>query len=595
MSLVELRATGLAVVDGIRLVPGRGMTAITGETGAGKSLCIAALRLAVGGRAESDVIAPGDDVASVAAVFDEIPPAVHQALAAHGIAADEVLTLTRELRATGKGACRVNGSLVSQTTLAGIGHSLVEVTSQGESHRLLRPAYQRALLDSFAGEPVEEARVATTAAHQRWREAADALTAARAAAERDAGAVERSREVVADLDGLGLCPGEDRILSAERERLRRTAELTAAAAGVHQACSGQEEEGAGAADLLAAAIAAGQSVAGVDSDLAGLLVEAGELGERLRELGARARALRDGFAVDGDRLAAVEARLDALDRVRRRHGSIEKALEVLDEARQTVDTAADPDSEQRRLASELAQCEARLCGLAETLSRTRRSAAASLERAISTQLRRLRVPHARFRVVLSQQPDPAGIEVDGTRVACGPDGVDTVEFRLATAEGGLPLPLGGYASGGELSRVALALRAVAAVCDDCPTVVLDEVDIGLGGETAARVGEVLAAIAGRARQRQVLVITHRSEIAARATDHLLVSKRDLGGEVRVDVGSVAGKERVMEMARLMSGRATEAAMARARELLVEGGAAPPRSGVSSDRSRRVAARTIAAE
>jgi DNA repair protein RecN (Recombination protein N) len=173
--------------------------------------------------------------------------------------------------------------------------------------------------------------------------------------------------------------------------------------------------------------------------------------------------------------------------------------------------------------------------------------------------------------VLSRCQAPDGVEVDGARVACGPHGVDEVEFRLATARDGVPLPLSQGPSGGELSRLALALRAVVALADDSPTLVLDEVDIGLGGETAARVGEVLAAIG---ETRQVVVITHRAEIAARASGHLRVVKDEREGRPETTVAAVEGEERVGEIARLMSGRSTAAALARARELLEEGRARP---------------------
>jgi DNA repair protein RecN (Recombination protein N) len=201
------------------------------------------------------------------------------------------------------------------------------------------------------------------------------------------------------------------------------------------------------------------------------------------------------------------------------------------------------------------------------LSQHRVEAAARLERAVTQQLRRLRLPRARFRIVLGRIPDTAGVSLDDELVSCTTDGVDAVEFRFTASSDGVPLPLGEGVSGGELSRVALALRAVVALSDDCPTVVLDEVDNGLGGETAARVGESLASIGAT---RQLLVVTHRAEIAARAGHHVVLSRSEGATGAEAAAHLLSDEERPAEIARLMSGRVTAAAFARATELLAEG-------------------------
>jgi DNA repair protein RecN (Recombination protein N) len=574
MALVELRIADLAVLRSVSLVPGEGLTALTGETGSGKSLCVTGLRLALGGRVDGEVVARGRDRASVAAVFDAVPAGVRELCSAQGIAVEELLTLSREIPASGRGSCRVNGSLVSIATLREIGEQLVEITAQGESHRLLRAAWQRRLLDAMGGETVAAARRTTAAAVVEWRAAEEAERLAGALAAREHQQLERARELVDDLGPLHLAPGEDAALAAECARLRGAARLRAAADALGAACSGGEE--GSAADLVAAAVATGRPVAATtgDGELTALVDDGGELVSHLTELGRRARRLAAQCEVDDRRLAVVEERLDVLDRVRRRHGgSLETALSRLEEAAALVE-AAGGDSTPERLAAAAQASRSRAAEAAAALSRGRRTAAAALERAVTAELRRLRLPHARFRVGLHRTPDEAGVELDGVRVTCGAEGVDGVEFRLGANRDEVPLPLDEGVSGGELSRLGLALRAVVADADDCPTLVLDEVDTGLGGETAARVGEVLAAVA---RRRQVLVITHRPEIAAPAARHLVVAKRDRGGRVEAAVDAVEGEERAGEVARLMSGTPTEAALARARELLAygDGGAAMP--------------------
>lgn len=565
MALVELRVRGLAVLDSVRLTPGPGFTALTGETGSGKSLCISALRLALGGRVEGDLVRAGREAASVAAVFDDIPVAVRSRLETHGIADDELLTLVRELPRGGRGACRVNGALVSLATLRELGEELVEVTAQGESHRLLRPQRQRALVDAAGGTELAVARTAMAEAHLRRREADAALEDLRARLAGDAAALQRAREMVAELEPLALRPGEDEELATERRRLRHSESLAAAAEGMRAGCI----DDGGAADTVAAALATARGVEGVDAGI-DALVEAGvDLLERIRDLGGRARHLAASLDLDPSRLGQVEERLDVLDRVRRRHGSVEGALDELAAARLLVDAAEGDGGVVRRHEEASAGAAAVAAEMALRLSALRARAASRLEREVTAQLRCLRLPHARFRIILGRQSDAGGLEIDGERLACGPDGVDLVEMRLATTRDGVPIPLDGGVSGGELSRVALALRAVVAAADDCPTLVLDEVDTGLGGDTAARVGEVLAAVGSR---RQLVVVTHRAEIAARATTHLRVERHDLAGTASAEVDAVAGDTRAVEVARLLSGSPTAAALARAAELIAEGAA-----------------------
>ncbi len=568
MPLVELRIANLAVVRSARLELGpAGLVALTGETGAGKTVCIAGLRLVLGGRFDPELVRTGCEAASVAAVFDAVPDAVRARLDGLGVPDDDLLTLSRELPRGGRGACRVNGALVSAATLREIGEALVEVTGQGESHRLLRPARQRELLDAFGGPSLLGLRAETAAAVRAWREAEEALARATESAQADAAEVERAREVVAELGALDLRPGEDVELAAERLRLRHAVGLAAAAEALHAACHGSDDA-LGAADMLAAAAEEGRSLRALDPAVDGLVAEADDLVERLRDLAAGARRCADGFVVDEGRLASVEERLDLLDRVKRRHGgSIEAALDALARAEELCASADAGAGGLGRLQAAVAERRAAAAAVASRLSESRARAAARLEKEVTARLRQLRLPHGRLRVVLSRTPDPDGLELDGVRVACSAQGADDVDFRLATARDGVPLPLAQGPSGGELSRLALALRSVVALADDSPTLVLDEVDTGLGGETAARVGEVLAAIG---ETRQVVVITHRAEIAARAAGHLRVQKDEVDGRPQTSVAAVEGEERVAEIARLMSGRTTEAALARARELLEEG-------------------------
>ena len=556
--LLELRIRNFALIRDARLDCDPGFGALSGETGAGKSLCIAAVRWALGSRADGDAVGEGT---SVRAVFEPSPESV-VLLAGLGIPADELVTLTRDSGSSGRSTCRVNGALVSQATLRDLGEHLADVTAQGASHRMLQRSWQRRTLDDAGGDAVAEARTLMGEAYRRWRSAESALAGARAASRRTAAELAEAEATIAQLEPLRLHEGEEDDLGAERLRLRHAAGIARAATLLADTASADE---AGAADMLERALVEVDALSGVDPALADLGGETASLTAALRDLGVAARRLADRVEMDPARLEAIEERLDALARVRRRHGSIRSALSALDGARRLCEAArgsldiAALEGEARAALSEAATA-------ARRLSATRREAARSLERAVERQLAVLEMPDARFRVTLGVAADADGIDLGDGPVRCDAEGIDQVELRLAANHGGVPLPLDEGPSGGELSRLALALAA-AGGAEGQPLLVLDEVDTGIGGETAARVGDLLAAIG---RGRQVLAVTHRPEIAARADWHLLVSRGPAGGAASSEVGRVEAAERVAEVARMMSGRTTTAALTRAAELLEEG-------------------------
>jgi DNA repair protein RecN (Recombination protein N) len=559
VSLVEIRVHDLAVFADALAPLAPGFTALTGETGSGKSVCISALRLALGERVDGDPVRVGSDVARVSAVFDDIPPTVRERLRAIGIPADELTTLTRDISRTGRGSCRINGALVSQAVLREVGEGLAEVTLQGASHRLLQRGRQRDILDIAAanGDLRDEVRQAVT----EWRAAIAALAELRRRQAAGAAELDAAAQLVTDLGHLGLVVGEDDQLATERLRLRNAAALATASDDLRWAACGDDEH-PGAADQLALAVNASAALEGVDADLDALSTEANRLLEALRELGADARRHGDSVHLDEGRLALVEERLDVLAHVRRRHGSIEQALDALAAARELLGAG---EHGGRRLAAAEAVVAAALTRageLALRLSERRRLAARRLESDVEAALQLLELPHARLRVVLERRADVDGVDAGGAMVHCGPAGIDEVEFRLATNRGAALAPLDQGPSGGELSRLVLALAACVTEAGS-PLLVLDEVDTGIGGETAARVGDLLAATGAH---RQVVAVTHRAEIASRATGHLRVRKRDTATGTVAGLDSLEGEDRLAEIARLMSGRVTDAALARAVEL-----------------------------
>jgi len=564
VALRELRVSNLAVIEEARLSFDEGFSVLTGETGSGKSMCVNALRAALGGRLEPETVRTGAAAARVAAVFDNPSPRLRARRAELGIPDHDLITLSREVPVSGRATCRVDGALVSQAVLRELGDLCVDVTAQGASHRMLRRTWQRDVLDASAGQECATARAATADAVKAWRVAADAVAIAQRAANTGAAELQRARDLVEDLAPIGIRSGEESELQAERLRLRHAARIAGCSLSLAEASGGDDQS---AADRLAAAIGAGADLAAVDPALFTLLEEADALVDRLRELALDARRHAEEITVDEVRLTAIEERLDTLTRVIRRHGSLEAALGELDRATALV---ASVDGESGAIGSLETAADARRSDAARAaaaLSAIRTSAARRLERAVTTELRSLELPHARFRVVLTRSLDVDGVDTgDGTPVRCGHSGIDEVDFRLAPNRDSVPMPLDEGPSGGELGRLALALSAVVTE-EDAPVLVLDEVDTGIGGETAARVGDVLARIG---RGRQVIAITHRPEIAARAVAHVTITKRDRPGGPQATTAVVTDDERVREIARLMSGRTTEAALIRAAELLEEG-------------------------
>jgi DNA repair protein RecN (Recombination protein N) len=564
MALRELRINNIAVVADATLECSDGFTVLTGETGAGKSVCINALRAALGGRMDSDMIRHGADSARVVAVFDEISDSLRARLAELSVPEHDLLTMSREVARGGRSACRINGGLVSQSALREAGETIIEVTSQGASQRLLRRQWQRDVLDAAGGGDSRQAREDVDTAVRAWRAAVASLDQAQRTAHAAAEEIQRARDRIADVGPLELRAGEEDELQSECTRLRHAARIAEAALGLAAAATGED---LGGADLLAEAAARAAPLGAVDQSLHLLEEEATDLVVRLRDLALDAKRHAEAVSLDEARLAMVEARLDVLARVTRRYGSVEQALAELERAGEIAGGADGGHDRIRRLETAAAAARLEAGRAAAVLRDVRVAAARRLERAVTSELRGLELPHARFRVVITRAPDPDGVDLgDGAPVRCGLSGAEEIEFRLASGRDTVPRPLDDGPSGGELSRLALALASVVTE-EAAPALVLDEVDTGIGGEAAARVGDVLAAI-GEARQ--VIAVTHRPEIAARAQSHVLVTKRELPGGPSATAGCVDGEDRVVEVARLMSGRTTRAALTRAAELLEEG-------------------------
>jgi len=542
--LKRLRVRDLALVAEAEVSLGPGLNLLTGETGSGKSLIVDALTLSLGARASTDQVRFGADRAVVESVFDiSALPVVVAAVEQMGFGGGAELSLQREVG--GRGAARVNGRLASPGQLRELGRLLVGIHGQHEHQALLDPQAQTQMLDADAG--ALELRAAVALAHQGWsaaRRRLDDLERLRARGLREQ---DHLRFQLEELRSAALRPGEDEELTAERGAARHAVRLGE--------LLGEALESLRADAGAAAAIGRVSQAAELDPRLDPVAIRLRGLEEELVEAAAELRRYTESLDSDPARLETLEARLAQLDGLKRKYGgSIESAIEERDRLALQLEQVEDLDSAVAAAESEVLAARAELERAAAELSRVRAEAAKTLAAAVEAELQGLLLAGATFSIELRRLDE------------IGPEGAEAAEMLFCANPGEPSLPLARVASGGELSRVMLAIKSAGAESDRLPVLVFDEVDAGIGGEAALQVGVRLRALG---RRRQVLVVTHLAQVACFADHHLLVEKA-AGAEGRNlvsvrELGSPA--ERAAELARMMSGGVTEKALARAHELL----------------------------
>jgi DNA repair protein RecN (Recombination protein N) len=570
--LAELRIRDLGVIDDARLEVSAGLNVLTGETGAGKTMVVDALALLLGGRADPGAVRSGRPAALVEGrLRTGDDHQVAAALATAGVTdEDGEIVVARQVLVEGRSRAQLQGRMATVAAVADVIRPLVEVHGQHEFQDLLRPVVQRDLLDRFAGDAALGPRADFAAGWRRLRavtrELDDLATRAR----------EREREIdllrhqLEEIDAAQVRVGESAELAAEAERLENAEALQQAAALAHQLLEGDED--AGAATALGAAARAVQGPGAHDRALGELAERAQALAAEVGDLASGLRSYAEAVLVDPARLEEVNQRMALLRGLERKYGDDEAA--VLAFAREAADRLAELEGGTLRseaLEAVAAELRRDLAATGAALTAARQEAAARLGEAIRVELADLAMPSAQVVVAVEQDPDDNGLEVGGRCLAATEDGLDRVDFRLAAHPGAPLRPLGRAASGGELSRVMLALRVVLAGVDRTPTLVFDEVDAGVGGRTAAAVGRRLAQLA---RRHQVLVVTHLPQIAAHADRHFTVEKRSAEGTTSTDVRLLDDAGRVGELSRMLAGmEGSGLAQAHAEELLAAATAA----------------------
>jgi len=575
--LAEIDITNFAIIEHLHLQLHRGFNVMTGETGAGKSIIIDAVGMLLGGRAQSEFVRANTDKARVEGTFalenaarESIFPILDEIGIEHE---DDSLIVMREIHLEGRNICRVNGRTVTLHTLERIGEFLIDIHGQSEHLSLLRVREHVDFLDRYGNLWEQRARVAAKVKALRAvrNEIKTLMMDARQVARR----VDRLTYVVEEISEANLQIGEEEALKQERELLGN-AELRANLADhAYRSLFGAGEDEKGAIDLLNEALQAVTGLEKYDASVKNSREEAESATAQADDLARSLRAYRDGVDHNPARLAQIDERMDLIFRLKRKYGdTIEEIIQYGENAAAELATISHSEERTKELQQQEAQLLKEIAALAGDLSRARRDAGERLAREIEAQLQDLGMAKAKFGAALERADDAEGPEVEGRRVAVDTTGIDRVEFLVSPNPGEPLKPLAKIASGGETSRLMLAMKSVLAVADNTPTLIFDEIDQGIGGRTGGIVGNKLWALTPSAQrtdrvpQHQVICITHLPQIAVFGDAHFKIRKEVVGERTVTLIQELDGNDRVEELA-IMLGTATATTRQNAEELLKE--------------------------
>ena len=549
--LSSLHIENIAVIEKAGIELGSGLNVLTGETGAGKSMVIDAINAALGERISRDAVRTGSEQALVTAVFTGISGKISSELENMGYPPDEdgALLIQRTISAEGKGSCRINGQPATVALLRTVGRMLVNIHGQHENQALLSPERHVDYLERLGG---------ILPLHDEFAEAYHNLCDIRRQLEQtkmDEGAkarrIDMLRFQIDEIESADLHPGEEEELRSQREFYRNSEKIAVSLNAARLRFTGDEDSG-GVLALLSDAVAQLQDAGRYVEDMAELGRRAESILYDLEECSEELRDYTTHLDFEPGELELVEERLDRIRRLTSKYGQDEEAvLAFLEQARQELDSIEMSDIKAAKLRKELEKSEDAANELAKRLSETRKKAAAEFEHSVGEQLTFLDMPGVRLSVSI----EPAEL---------GPGGIDRVEFLIAANQGEMPRPLAKIASGGELSRIMLAIKSVMADADDIDTLVFDEIDTGISGRAANKVGIKLRETS---RSRQVICVTHLAQIGAQAHNHFLIEKTVKNGRTYTDVTSLDNEGRERELARIIGGTISPATIEAAREML----------------------------
>lgn len=564
--LRELHIRNYALIERLDLEFASGFTVLTGETGAGKSIILDCLGLLLGQRALTEAIRTGAESATIEGGFD-VPenPELLAYLEEIGVdTSDGYLVISREITRSGRSKCRINGGLATVSMLADLARYLVELHGQHDNQQLLSPESHVDWLDRLGGVEVQSLREEVQSLYLELQSKTGQLEKLRRSERERVQRLDLLQFQIHEIEAAKLKPGEDEDLQERRSLLQNLDRLMNATKESYTNLVGDGER-LGARDLLGQSVAALESVSfdkGLQVSLEFLRTALFNVEEAVASL----REYMEELQVDPAELDEVEARLALIHQLQRKYGdSIEKILQYQEEIASEVEDLSHADVVATSLEREIAECEAKLSEAASKLSKKRRTLAAKLEKAVESELAQLNMSRAQFVVRFGEFDGGQSIQVDGRILGVRQSGIDNIEFLISANPGEEPKPLNKVASGGELSRIMLALKSILATVDTIPTLVFDEVDTGIGGKTALTVAEKLARLGC---VKQVLCVTHLPQVAAAGRQHLMVEKHVSDDErTRVEVVPLVGAQRIEELARMLGGRETEATLNHAKELV----------------------------
>ncbi len=544
----EIQVENLALIREASLTPARGLTVLTGETGAGKTALLSALKLLMGERADKSAVREGADALTVSGRFFGVN------VAEGNCAPDEdgEVVAIRRVTADGRSRVTLDGHMASVGELSQAIAPAIDLCGQHEHQRLMKPAEHLHMLDAWAGKDVAAALAAYQEAFAQAKDAEAELERVRAAGEASSARLDEARFTLRQIDAVDPQEGEYEEIAAELARSEHAESLATAADAAHTALSGD----GGALDALGSAISALEGAARFDESLAAYAESLREAGYVLEDVAREARDYRDGVEFDPDLLAEKQERMAAMQGLMRAYGPrMEDVLARRAEAAELVsliDDAAEREAAAKRAVDE---AESRLADAAQSLAGTRSQAAPRFAEAVTAQMARLEMGGAHLVCAAEDLP----------RESWTRSGSQAIEFLFRPGSGMQARPLARIASGGEISRVMLAVKVVLGQVDEVDTLVFDEVDAGVGGSTANALAEVLADLA---KTHQVIVVTHLAQVAVRGQAHYVVRKAEgVDGMPETDLRELSADERPAEIARMLSGDATETSLAHAREML----------------------------
>lgn len=551
--LKELNIENLAIIEKATIDFTDKLNIFSGETGAGKSILIGGINAILGGRTTKDIVRTGTDKAVITALFDDVSDDIKSKLAEYGYEAEDQLLLQREICIDGKSTARINGRAATVSVLRDIASNLIDIHGQQDNRILLDNNKQRELLDGFGnhGEFIEEYREQFRVFSQLTKKLKNLQTADKNKSAR----IEELDDIISRISALKLTKGEEERVSAELERARNFGSIQESLQKSSLIIKGSDSE-TGALDMIKEAVLEIGKLKGSINNAEELKKRLDSLVIELDDISSEINAnISDSF--DEERLAYLEERISSILRLKREFGmETDEIIDKLDEWKQEYTELQESDSALERLAEERRKQGENVKKLASKLSEMRISTAEKLVDAVSEQLRFLDMPDVRL--FFSVVPDKITI-----------NGMDNIEIMISVNKGEEPKPIGKTASGGELSRIMLAIKCVLAENDDIPTMIFDEIDTGISGRAAQKVGIKLSELS---KKRQTLCVTHLAQIAARSDNHLLIEKNSSGERTYTRIRTLDYEEKKREIARIISGDSDNAAsIANAEELIKNGG------------------------